>query len=177
VSKTLRAFAITAAAVAMLATAAGSASAATNGAQSGVAAKMSQTVAAVSETYGTPVPANASAQSGTGIAPATMGQCPAYNLCLWADASFGGSFWSADFFDEPSNTWLPVGSSLDNAATSLWNYRDVSTLVAQYANGTGDVACIPPGEWYSNLADYNWPGTNTTMNNSITSYAFLTSDC
>ena len=124
--------------------------------------------------------ANASADpmpaSGSNAAPTSSSECPAYNLCLWKNADYNPTPpWSADYFSEPSNMWLPVSTAMGNNASSLWNYRDLPARVAQFHNGTGLIACIPAGEWYDNLADWYWAHSSVTMNDSITSYEFLDS--
>lgn len=174
--KTLRSLAMVAATLTMLTTATGAALASTNGVQAHATAQAPQLAA--DGTIATPVPAGANTVSGTGNAPAAMGDCPDFNLCLWVNAGFPGTPWKADFFNEPHNTWLPVGASVNNAASSIWNFRDVSTEVAQFRDGTGLTACLPAGWWTTNLAGFNWPGSSTTMNDSITSYKFdTTSQC
>jgi hypothetical protein len=107
-------------------------------------------------------------------APDDTATCAPYNLCLWSDSGFSGSQFSADFFDEPSG-WNSVPSSVNNTTSSLVNYRDSITWVAQYAGGTGHSACLTAGFSISNLADVDWPGYTTPMNDSITSYKFDTS--
>ena len=149
----LRFLAVPAAALVALAAAAGTAAAATSGSR--------PPAATPAMTAATPVAANGHAVSRGAPAPDSITQCAAYHLCLWLNSGFTSTFWSANFFSQPHNTWLRVGSSIDNAASSMWNYRDVSTEVAQYANGTGYQACIPAGAIYDNLAMCTGPALRT----------------
>lgn len=110
-------------------------------------------------------------------APAALGDCARFNVCLWKNAGFPSTpTWSADFFNEPSNTWLPVGASVNNAASSVDNFRDVSTEFAQFANGTGLTWCLPANSSVANLAGSVWPNSTTPINDSITSYRFDTTN-
>jgi hypothetical protein len=117
-------------------------------------------VAAVQDTTG---------ETGTDDTPDVKGECPQFNFCLWKDAGWGDPFWSADFFTSPHNVWISVGSGLSGKASSLWNKRDTSTLIRDPA---GLTACIRPHTWYRNLAKWHWPGTEITMNNSISVIQF-----
>lgn len=158
----------------MLTTATGAALASTNGVQAHAAAQAPQLAAVGADD--TPAPEDGIVVPGTGNTPASMNECAAYNFCLWKNASWGDPFWSADFFSTPPNTWEPIGSTLNNAGSALWNFRDVSTEVAQFRNGTGLTACIAAGGYVSNLAHIDWPGTTTPMNDSITSFKFDTTN-
>jgi hypothetical protein len=145
----------------MLTTATGAALASTNGVQA----------------HAAPAPVNASGNIlPITDAPAVMSECTQFRVCLWKNANFGDPFWSADFFSEPSNTWLPVGSALNNAASSVDNFRDVSTEFAQFANGTGLTWCLPANSFVPNLAGSVWPNSTTPINDSITSYRFDTTN-
>lgn len=114
------------------------------------------------------------AVSGTSEQPAAQSQCDDFNICIWTNSGFAGTFWEKSFFAEPTGPPEPVGSSVNNAGSALENNRDGATVVTQFAGGTGHAACLPPHFSISNLAGINWPNTGTTMNDSITSYAFTT---
>ena len=114
------------------------------------------------------------AAGAPGDSASAADSCGEYDLCLFPNSSFGGTPWVANFFDEPSG-WNPVGSSINNATSSIENLRDNITWVAQYADGKGHSACLPGPFSISNLAGVDWPGYTTPMNDSITSYKFDTS--
>jgi hypothetical protein len=161
-----------AATLTMLTTATGAALASTNGVHAHAVTQSPQL--GTDGTSTTPVPVDTSGVAGNDTA--SPSQCGSFSICMWKNAGFPNApTWSADFFNEPSNTWLPVGASVNNAASSIDNTRDVATEVAQFRDGTGFQACIPPHTSYANLAHDDWPGTTTRMNDSITSYGFRTS--
>jgi hypothetical protein len=170
VKKTFRNLALVAATLTMLTTATGAALASTNSVQAHAVTQAPQLL--VDDSISPPVPIDAGGEPMT-VVPGSANQCSRYSLCLWKNESLDGPFWSANYFNERHDEWLAVGSTLNNAATVVDNFRDIATAVAQFADGSGLVACIPPNTAYD-LTHVRWPFSTTPMNDSITSYAFLT---
>ena len=132
---------------------------------------------AVASTAAVQAPSSATAKmpNVADQAPDAKSECAQYSLCLWKNKDYGDPFTPLYYFSEPPDTWLDLGDSLSNTTSSLLNYRDKLTWIAQFANGTGLRACIPANKSFDNLGDFNWPKSHTTVNDSITSYEFATS--
>ena len=116
-----------------------------------------------------------------GAVPAVQSACPAYSLCLWQNINFNdnaaGSFWSYSFFTNPDATWDYVGPRAEDQASSLFNNRDLPTVVSDSLRGEGLQQGIAPDTEYSNLTNNFWPPDYTkSMNDTIASFYFCETD-
>lgn len=106
--------------------------------------------------------------------PAAESACPASYFCAWVNANYsiGPGQWAGDNpnwldFAESScasHTWNDCASSIYNHGTS-----GDSVEVYQNVNYGGASACISDNTAYADLADYVYPGTDISMNDSISS--------
>jgi hypothetical protein len=117
----------------------------------------------------TPVPMRASQSHGT-VIPMSTADCPSTNFCGWHDANFSGTIYLHDAQTQGQDQWLGLPNS-NNVYSSLYNNRANSTEVADGGPSSPGPreACLPPRSSYVNLANYVWPGTGTSMNDSISS--------
>jgi hypothetical protein len=74
------------------------------------------------------------------------------------------------------NYWYYTGN-FDNVASSLYNKRQNATLISRfYPPSAPDIACVPSQWAYSNLATTRWP-SGDNVDNTISSYNYLTGGC
>ena len=112
--------------------------------------------------------------TGAAVRPAIISGCSATYFCFWNNENYNdgpgklsgnnGSWYAFSHSSCPGGTWANCASSLDNAGTSGMGVDVYSGL-----NYGGDVACISDNATYSDLANYNYPGTSTNMNDTIES--------
>lgn len=95
--------------------------------------------------------------------PADQLTCPASTFCMWTNANFTGSRFD---FHGPLNTWIYVGPTADNRASSLDNNRGEVTWVAKNVLPSTERVCLRPHQAVANLATVSWPD-GTSMNKSI----------
>lgn len=124
----------------------------------------------------TPSPLSASARSASPdtVRPAIVSGCSATYFCFWNNENFNdgpgklsgnnGSWYAFSHSSCPGGSWANCASSLDNAGTSGDGVDVYSGL-----NYSGVVACIPDNATYSDLANYDYPGTSVNMNDTIES--------
>lgn len=102
-------------------------------------------------------------------------QCDQNALCLWQFTSYTGQFYADPANQAPRNTWLYLGG-FDNVPTSLYNKRANATLISRYFPPSNDIACVPAQWAYGNLANNTWP-SGANVDNTISSYNYLTNGC
>lgn len=96
-------------------------------------------------------------------------------LCLWQNASWGGSLWTYYANGSDSNQQLYVGDYANDKASSLLNHRDNATDVAKDKPFTSNVICLLKNVSYQNLSNWEWPDYSTA-NDSISGYEFFGSN-
>jgi hypothetical protein len=114
--------------------------------------------------------ATCAAALSLGVSAARAGMytdCISPNLCLWHDSEYNGTRWEWNTTMYPSGQWLNLTSSQKNQASAIYDHR---TNLARFMDGSGHQDCINPGANYrrANLANWNWPNTSSTENDSIT---------
>ena len=106
--------------------------------------------------------------------PAAESACPSSYFCAWVNANYdiGPGQWAGDNPD-----WLDFAQSScadgtwNDCASSIYNHGTSGDSVEVYQNVNygGASACIPDDSAYANLANYDYPGTTISMNDSISS--------
>jgi hypothetical protein len=104
---------------------------------------------------------------GVSTARALYTDCISPNFCLWHDSEYNGTRWDFNTIQYPSGQWINVPSAAFQQASSLYDHR---TNLARIQDASGHKDCINPGLNFrrANLANWNWPNTNITENDSIT---------
>lgn len=127
-------------------------------------------------------PRSVISQSAAADTPASLSQCPQYSLCLWAASGYSSTFWHWTNSGTAHNTWVPLTSSENDKASSLYNDRDDWSGVAKAYpecqpnhNPTycDDYYLEPPGNQISNFSGLTWPD-GTSENDSISSVNLTT---
>jgi len=103
---------------------------------------------------------------GVSAARALYTDCISPNFCLWHDSEYNGTRWEFNTIMYPSGQWINVSAAAKDQASALYDHR---TNLARFQDGTHQ-DCINPGLNFrrANLANWNWPNTNITENDSIT---------
>jgi hypothetical protein len=104
---------------------------------------------------------------GVSNAKALYTDCISPNFCLWHDSEYNGTRWDFDTTMYPTGQWVNVPSAARDEASALYDHR---TNLARIQDASGHQDCINPGLNFrrANLANWNWPNTNITENDSIT---------
>lgn len=119
-----------------------------------------------------------------GETPDVQSACPDFNFCLWQNANYNKNpstgFWQYDFFNLPHDQWISVGPNAANQASSLFNNRDVSTLITESTSQNppaGEVACVPAHTAYSDLAARSWPNGDNANDSIVQIYLSTVNHC
>jgi hypothetical protein len=119
-----------------------------------------------------------------GDTPDVMSACPDFSFCIWKNADYNHTpstgFWHYDFFNLPHDQWIGVGPNAAGQASSLWNNRDVSTLITESTSPnppTGEVACVPANTAYKDLAARAWPNGDNANDSIVQIYLSTVNHC
>ncbi len=103
--------------------------------------------------------------------PDAITDCPANRLCLFSGQGYTGTVWH--FGDDPrDNTWVFVGSGVNDKARSVFNNRTNWATVNKDFNPTSpdNWLCLSPGFHSGDLTLEFWGGDGTQVDKSISAY-------
>lgn len=95
--------------------------------------------------------------------------CPNMYFCLYGAGGWGGGidYWSGPMYYGTGWHNYAIGGTWNNAASSMVNYRDGDTLLADYHNGNGTRYCA------RQQSEDAWFGDNDIGDNAVSSVALL----
>jgi hypothetical protein len=125
--------------------------------------------------------ANHSATATAVVVPLSdLADCPAQDLCWWVDAYQVGkmhpvrdaiSDWTTQKEATcPSGTW-------NDCASTLYNNSDNGAVVFDTIGHKGRSLCVPPGDYLPNLDNYRYYQDIETLNDTISSNAWVAGGC
>jgi len=141
---------------------------------------------------GSPVPGVPVSVDGTPLTIVTPGVAPpgavspdstfysctdlGYALCMWQTAGYSGDFYWWTESTVPQNTWTYVGDNANDTISAIYNHRVHSSYISADFPPASRQACLPTEFAASNLSGYDWPGTSSNMNDSISGFDILSSN-
>jgi hypothetical protein len=94
---------------------------------------------------------------------------------MWENADYGGIFWYYSGTNYNYNHYYYVGAEFNDEASSLYNDRSSGSIVDKDYPPGDDEICAIAQDVFENLAGWEWPQDDTTMNDSISSFNLTTS--
>jgi len=130
-------------------------------------------------TAGSASAATTNAPTVTSIQPVTpdvdSAGCAAHSFCLWVNSGYSGTKFTVTFGTVSSDTWRPLGSGINDKASSLDSNRVFATGIAKnFPPSPPDVLCLQGGTRISDLRTLRWPD-GTSVNDSISSFELSSS--